>query len=161
MVVRTKVVVRIIAISIVVINMLYLSEKLIRHDSLTLRDGLALLLFPLLSYLFLFVLPTMRITFSERDISVYWKFGLGSIKLWEQTNYHLKWQDLTKVYSLFPTWIPIHAIGIVGFQGKKMRSFYIGALTTKKKESLVYIGDHVKANIVEKDVQKLIDKYRT
>ena len=39
-------------------------------------------------------------------------------------------------------------------------SDYLDALTTKKKESLIYLADHVGPNVIEKEVQKLIQKYR-
>lgn len=160
MVVRTKIVVRIIAISIVVINMIYLVEKSINHSPFTLRDWLALLFFPFLFYIGVLMTLTMRIRFFNEGISVYWKVGFGPINLWEQTKYHLNWHEVDRVYSPYPVWIPIHAIGVIGYQdSRKMRNFYLGALMTKKKESLVYIAKHVRAGVIDKEVQKLIAKY--
>lgn len=110
--------------------------------------------------MFVFMAPTMRMTLSNHGISVYWKIGVGPFKIWEQTNYHLRWQDVSKVYSQFPAWLPFHAIGVIGQQGQKPRMFYLGLIMTKKKESLMYLADHLGSEVIEKNVQKLIEKYR-
>jgi hypothetical protein len=58
-------------------------------------------------------------------------------------------------------WWPFHFIAVLGFQdGRKTRMFFIGALMTKKKESLVYIANHVDESVMEENVLQLAEKYR-
>ena len=148
--------------AIVVLGTIQIIQEFIGNDSVEFHTWIALLFLPLVIYIFVFIIQTGRITFSDEGITLYWKIGFGPIKLWEQTKYHLKWPEVDRVYSFFPVWIPIHAIGVIGYQdSRKMRNFYLGALMTKKKESLVYIADHVKPGVIDQEVQKLIDKYRT
>ena len=160
--IRIKIFWMFVALLIIVVLTITFTEKIIEGKSFSLREWFLLIGYPLLFYMGIFMAPTMRITFSDEGISVYWKIGFGPIKLWEQTKYHLKWHEVDRVYSPYPVWIPIHAIGVIGYQNsRKMRNFYLGALMTKKKESLVYIADHVKPGVIDQEVQKLIDKYRT
>lgn len=110
--------------------------------------------------LIVIVLLTLRIHFAKEGITIYWKIGVDPFKLWEQTNYHLSWDEISYVFSQFAIWIPFHLIGIVGHQGPVPRSFFIGSLMTNKKKALVYIGDHAKSAIIGEDLRRLIEKYR-
>jgi hypothetical protein len=51
-------------------------------------------------------------------------------------------------------------IDISGKQGNKVRMFFLGALMTQKKKSLVYLADHVRQGVIEENVKELIEKYR-
>ena len=158
--IRLKLFWRFLALLIIVILTITFTEKIIEGASFSLREWFLVIGYPLLFYMGVFMAPTMRIQLSKQGISVYWKVGLGSLKIWEQTDYHIGWTSLARVGSIFPIWLPFHFIGITGHQGTKMRMFFLGALTTKKKKSLVYIADHAKPNVIEDDVQKLVNKYR-
>ncbi len=119
-------------------------------------------LYPFGIYLSLFLAPTLRVKFSDWGINATWKVGIGRLKIWEQKNYRLRWEDLTAVYQVFPRWVPIHIIGVAGYQHDldKARNFFIGFATTKKKESLLYIADHVPKQVLTDEVQVLVNRYR-
>lgn len=110
--------------------------------------------------LIVIVLLTLRIHFAKDGITIYWKIGIGPVKLWEQMNYHLNWDQISYAFSQFAIWIPFHLIGVVGHQGHIPRSFFIGSLMTHKKKALVYIGDHAKSAVIGEDLRRLIEKYR-
>ena len=126
------------------------------------KDLIVIILYPLLFYGGVFLGPTLRIIFSDSGINVTWKVGIGPLKIWEQRNYRLRWEEVTAVYSVFPPRFPIHIIGVAGYQHdvEKDRNFFIGFATTKKKESLLYIAEHVPRQVITDEVWVLVEKYR-
>lgn len=132
----------------------------IQTETLSIRGWLFLIFMPYTIYLSVFVCPTTRIIFSAESVSIYWKIGIGSLIIWEKADWRLPWPEVGNVFSYFPIWLPFKAIGVLGFPDQKRRMFFLGTLTTEKKESLVYVGDHVAPEAIDEDVQRLIEKYR-
>lgn len=158
--IRVKLLWRLLCLLLIVVGTIRFIEKFVQGESFTIREIFILVTFPLLVYAFVFMALTMRVILSRQGIKVYWKVGMGSLKVWEQNNYYLSWQDVVNVYSQLPTWLPFHAIGVIGQQKKKVRMFYLGLIMAKKKESLIYFADHLSPEIIDEDVQELIEKYR-
>ena len=158
--IRYKLLVRLLfAIPTLLLSILFVFNY-IETTTLSIRGWLFLAFLPFMIYFFVFAIPTARITFSIEGVSIYWKVGIGSWIIWEKTDWFLPWQEVGNVFSYFPIGLPFKAIGVFGFPGQKRRMFFLGTLTTKKKESLVYVGNHVSAEAIDKDVQRLIEKYR-
>ena len=107
----------------------------------------------------LFTMPTLRLYFSEKGLRRYWKIGIGKYTLWEDNRFSLQWNNVSKVYSAFPLWVPIRMIGIGGRTNRRYLVFYVGFITTQKKESILYIATHVKKEVISNDVKKLVKKY--
>lgn len=134
--------------------------QLMQTQILSWHGWMLLICIPYSGYIFFFIGPGTRIVFSEKDIKVNFIILIGSFKIFEKKGRCLPWQEVGNVFSYFPIWLPFKAIGVLGFQNQKRRMFFLGTLTTKKKESLVYVGDHVSPEAIDEDVQRLIEKYR-
>lgn len=137
-----------------------LVSSFIETKTLSFVGWFLLILMPYAVYIGFFLGPGTRIVFSEKDIKVNFIILIGSFKIFEKKGWCLPWQEVGNVFSYFPVWLPFKAIGVLGFQNQKRRMFFLGTLTTKKKESLVYVGDHVSPEAIDEDVQRLIEKYR-
>lgn len=159
MILRVKLVWRIVSVASVIGIVVMLVEKFSSGEFST-RDWITLIIWPFFSLMFLFIAPTSRITFGEQGISVYWKIGVGSFKLWELRDFSFRWDDVLHVYNLNPRWFPLQMIGIIALHGEKQHMFFIGSLMTHKKEALLYIADHVGRGIIDQEVRKMIEKYR-
>ncbi len=107
----------------------------------------------------LFLMPTLRLYFSEKGLRRYWKIGIGKYILWEDNRFSLQWNNVSKVFSAFPLWVPLRMIGIGGRTNRRYLVFYVGFVTTQTKESILYIATHVKKEVISNDVKKLVKKY--
>lgn len=159
--IRYKLIVRLLTIIPVLLLLTLSVQQFIQTGLPTNLSGwLFLISIPYVTYIVVFLGPGTRIVFSEKDIKVNFLILIGSIKIFEKKGWCLPWQEVGNVFSYFPIWLPFKAIGVLGFQDRKRRMFFLGTLTTKKKESLVYVGDHVSPEAIDDDVQRLIEKYR-
>ncbi len=107
-----------------------------------------------------FILPTKKIIFSEQKISVYWKIAIFKWILYESSHYSMEWKNVKKFYPFIPLWLGFHYIIIYGYRNGHGSPLIIGSQYTKKKESLVYIADHVRSEVIDDNIAKLIRKYR-
>lgn len=151
---------RILSLGAVIFGIVDFVEKLSAWNESSTRDWIALVIWPFFTFIFLFILPTLRVTLDEHGVFAYWKVGVGPLKLWELKNFHFRWQDILHVYSLNPRWFPLHMIGIIGFRGEKRHMFFIGSLMTHKKKALLYLADHVGKGVIDQEVKNMIQRYR-
>ncbi len=109
---------------------------------------------------FLFIIPTKKIFYSDEKLSIYWKIGIGPLKIYESNHYQIYWRNVKNIGSILPLWLPIKVIGIAATRNGRTTLQIIGYGYTHTKESLVYIADHVPPEVIDEDVQRLIEKYR-
>lgn len=139
---------------------LHFVQKFLTGSEFNSRDQIVLLIWPFLVLLFLFISLTLRVSMTDVGISVYWKIAIGPLKFWELKNFHFRWQDVLHVYNLNPKWFPLQMIGIIVHHGEKRHMLFIGSLMSHKKQSLLYIADHVGKGIIDQEVREMIEKYR-
>ena len=84
---------------------------------------------------FLFVLPTVRAQYNEKEVMVSWKIFIPFIYKYT-VKLHIPYAKIDHVISLFPPWFPYHAFYVLG----NNNSLFIGIFYTKKKETLKYIA---------------------
>jgi hypothetical protein len=160
MIIKNKLIVRIIGFFLAFILTVDLVIKLFNGKLFSSYYWLILIIYPFLLDMFVFSNNTLRINLQSQGLSLYYKIGIGALVLREERNWKLAWNDIKAIYSLNPTWFPIQMIGVYGLQGKKKRQFFIGTFTTQKKESLIYIADHVQEEVIDKEVMRFIKRYR-
>ena len=160
MIMRVKLLWPAAAVGLVLFGAINAVDDVLVTHILSLENLVEFLVISVCLILFLFILPSLRVIFSDRGVSVARKIAFGPIKVWEQNNYYLRWQDVAHVYSLFPVWLPFHMIGVMGNQGAKRRMFYLGTFMTKKQESLLYLADQVDGSVLDDEVKKLVQGYR-
>ncbi len=159
--IRVRALFRLFAISAMVEVYYELCRKMVNNAALTFQEWFILITLPFSTLIFVFIIQTLVYTFTPYGASVYWKIGFGRLKLWEQKNYQLSWRNIVRIYSVLPVWIPFHMIGVSGIQdGVQGRNFFIGTLTTKKKESLLYIAEHVSPKVIDDEVKRLVKRYQ-
>ena len=108
----------------------------------------------------IFIVPTKKIFYSDEKLSGYWKIGIGSLKIYESNNYQIYWRNVKNIGSILPLWLPIKVIGIAATRNGRTTLHITGYGYTHTKESLIYIADHVRPEVIDEDVQRLIKKYR-
>ena len=108
----------------------------------------------------LFIIPSKKISYSDEKLSVYWKIGIGRFKIYESNHYQIYWRNVKNIGSIMPLWLPIKVIGIEATRNGRTTLHITGYGYTHTKESLIYIADHVRPEVIDEDVQRLIEKYR-
>ncbi len=111
-------------------------------------------------FLIFFSLPTKKIIYSEDMVSVYWKIAVGKWMIYESNHYSLEWKNINRIYSIIPLWSGFHHIIIYGYRNGHGSPLMLGSQYTKKKEALIYIADHVRSEVIDDNIAKLIRKYR-
>ncbi len=151
---------RILMIAFAIISLVAFLHLVITDVDLSFQDWFFLLTgLPLFVVGGFFILPTKKINMDADKLSIYWKIAIGKYIFYESNNYEVFWDKVTSVYSIFPIWIPFKVFVIYGSRkGRSTIQPLYGY--TNQKAAMVFIADHVKSDVVDDELSKLIKNYR-
>ena len=133
-----------------------LYDQYVKSDYYNIQYFFVLITAPFFMTLFIFIIPTARITFFEDKIDVYWKIGIGRFHIYEMKKYQIYYRNITSIWSIFPVWFPIHLLMISG-DGNNL---VLGGLLTKKKETFKFLVDRINPKVMDSGSRRILEKYK-
>jgi len=129
-------------------------------NSLAFKDVIVLLTAPILTFGFVFIVSTTKVILSDKGLLIHIGIGFGPFEIYELKNKRLNWHQVSNIFSVLPTWIPIRLILVHCRDQNKTHSFPLGTFISRSDEALVYLSEHVNSDVIDESVLKLITKYR-
>jgi hypothetical protein len=154
--VKTKIVWQIFSIIAGISIPIILYDQYVKSDYYNIQYFFVLITAPFFMTLFIFIIPTVRITFFEDKINVYWKIGMGKFHIYEMKKYQIYYKNVNSVWSICPVWFPIPLLMISG-DGNNL---VLGGLLTKKKETFKFLADHINPKVMDSSSRRILEKYK-
>lgn len=138
---------------------IYMSKDLIISSNVEWYGKVYAIILDLIIVCLIFLAFTKRITLNKNGLGVTWSIGVYPLKI-ECKNYYIYWNNIISIYNQFPHWFPYSMISIIGKRNGKRAHQVIGSAYTNKKETLLFLAQHVHKDVFDSSTWKLVQKYK-